>query len=464
VSSSTTNYGLKRLLQGDRFSEDGYQYSNADRVFIDAVLKILEVHDHTGGTVTDDTPTDAPDLILDTTAGSLPADSRIYYKYTLVDDGGLETAPSPEAFVDTPSQIGAPGAPVLSFATTGGTHSTGQYSYALSAYETSNTSETKATNFNTISVTGSTSTNVITLTLPSLPDGADGFNVYRLKPGGVDYVYLDSIDMSVATPPTTYDDDNSVTEDCNRFLPTKNTTSTTNGVTISIGGATPAVPDGFTWKIYRTTVTGDYSDSFLKHVVEETTQGSGVITPTYEDAGGATTSGEPPSSSKLFGKPGKIDLTDGASVENRLPLGHVTAFPYTITFNLPGILEVVEGETAWVCPFLSAKIIDCVASLKKGTSPVGQEVIADVNKGSGVNPTYTTIFTTQSSRPSVPVGQQIGDFAAPQIVDLVRGDSLTVDVDAIDDGATPMDVEDLTVSVNMLAVFTTTTSDNTDWS
>jgi hypothetical protein len=137
--------------------------------------------------------------------------------------------------------------------------------------------------------------------------------VYRKQPGGVRYDYLTSIDMDVATPPTTFVDDGTIEEDCNRTTPAQNFTNTQNQVLVTLQGfgATPpaALEAGITWKLYRTYVINDYSDSFLTHVT------SGV---THQDIGEAT-SGPIPSAGIEITNPPKVLLTDGAEVQGLLP-------------------------------------------------------------------------------------------------------------------------------------------------
>lgn len=60
-----------------------------------------------------------------------------------------------------------------------------------------------------------------------------------------------------------------------------------------------------------------------------------------------------------------------------------------------------------------------------GKAPTGADAIFDVNKN-GV-----TLFTTQGNRPRVAAGSTIGALAVPDIVSVVAGDVITVDVDQI---------------------------------
>lgn len=454
MSQRTEHYGLMRLGAGDQFSENGYQFTDADRVLIDRILWLMgggHIHSGTAGSGTTN-PASGPTRVLSNTGGVLPAGTRVYYKITLVDSNGNETEPSPEVFTDTPASIVSPAAPALSTATTGGSLLPGQYTYVLSAYQTTSTSETKALNHASITIPTGTSTNTVTLTLPTRPTGATGFNVYRRAPGGIMYYFLAS-----TTSTTTYVDTGAVTENCNRTLPGANTTFSTNKITLTYPGGT--VPAGHTWKIYRTFVTGNYGGSLLKWVVEETTEGSGVITPNYDDVGNATGGSSPPTANQTtFSNPSKIQLTDGENVQGKLPTGFISGFPFVVSFSFEGQLAVQTGRNLWVCEFPKYRIIACRASLGVGSSPVSTAVIVDVNKGTGTTPTPTTVYTTQANRPQVAVGQRIGTRTVPNTIELVVGDSLSVDIDQIGGGATPND-RNLTVNVYGWAYgFTETTT------
>ncbi len=453
--AGTPHYGLKRLRAGESMAQNSYQFTDADRNLIDALLYVgAEGHHHTGLPATSASPTVAPTLALNSTVGTLPGGARVSYKYTLVSPLGLESAGSPESFVTTPALTAVPAAPTLIVhATTGGTLPAGMYYYALSAYKPVQTAETPATNIAYISVP-SGSTNQIRLTYPTLPSGATGWNIYRRKPGESDYHFL----VSVASGPTTYVDDGSVAEDCDRRRPTVNGTSGANKVTITLPAALPGV--GWTWKVYRTLVTNSYINSLLHHVVEETSEGSGVIVTNYVDTGGGTYSGEPQALSHLIGDAPKVIFTGGAEVTGRLPLANVQAFPFEVTFVFLGPMVAQQGTNVWVCEFTRATIIGVRASLGRGYKPAGVPLVIDVNKGSGVNPTPVTIFTNTSTRPTIAVGDQIGARAVPQVISLLVGDSLTADVITPGGGATPTD-RDLTITITMLAQMDRATSDMT---
>ena len=448
MSGTTDRFKLKTLESGDDFDEDGFKYTKADREQIDRLLEIgAESHRHNGATSAATNPSLPLELTLDTVGGYIDASERVRYKYTLVDSLGNESAASPEAYVDTPEAVTTPAASTLSVSTTGGTHLPGNYFYVLSAYVDFNTSETKALNPAYVTVPTTTSTNQITLTLPSLPNGASGFNVYRRKPGNTKYFYLASIDMEIATPPDTYVDDNTVTADCDRTLPVANTTNSSNSVVVSLPGATPTVPTGYTWRIYRTYVSADYEDSFLDWVVEETSEGSGIITPEYTDVGAGTTTGAPPAFAQTTDSPSKILLTAVEEVQGYLPPGR-NVVPYEISFNQTSV-ETGTGFYKWVCEFERAEIIGCRVSL--GIAPTITDVIFDVNRyvSSLATPVSTTIYTTQANRPLCAVYDSVGTRTVPDEKILYEGDYLTIDIDQ-DDGSATGDAAYVTLTIYMM--------------
>lgn len=450
MASSTNHYGLDQLVAGDDFTDNGYKFTNADRELIDRLLYLgAEGHHHSGADATVNDPTDPLAASVTESGGIIPAGTRVYYKYTWVDPNGFESAASPEAFVDTDQPVTEPAAATIGVATTGGTLLPGVYYYVLSAYTNVNTQETKAIAPTYFTVPIGSSTNTVTLHLPTLPAGADGFNVYVKKPGQVRYNWLAAVDMTVATPPTSYVDNGSVEEDCNRTIPTRNSTNGSNTVDLALPEAVPA---GSTWKLYRTYVSGQYQSSLLHWVVEETFETSGVIIATYQDTGEPTVEGMPPSASQAIGSPEKVDLTDAAEVQGTLPMGRVE-HPQIITFFWPGLVEAAEGTMVWVNEYPNLRIVGARATLAIDRSPNGQAVIVDVNRGTQEpTPSFSSIFANQAAQPKILVGEQQGDRATPvtALAELVEGDMLTVDIDQAGEGATPTDY-DLTISIYAVA-------------
>lgn len=293
----TRNFGFKTGGAGFEFAEDGYKFIGADRETIDLLFRLLFEHDHAGNPYELlETPADPPGLDLDPESdpgdppiyGTLPAATSLYYVYTLVSPEGVESAGSPEATIDTPDPVATPGAPTLARGNTGGTLRPGGYFYKLSAYRDATTLETVAGLAASTTLPNTGSTQRLVLTLPALPPDADGFNIYRRIPGSTEYHHLASIDAAAVAAGFTDIGDEA---DCERLAPTRNTTGEANAVGILI----PAeLPEGYTWRIYRSLDPGEWNGTFLANVVEETTEGSGITTDYFIDTGEQTADGSPP--------------------------------------------------------------------------------------------------------------------------------------------------------------------------
>lgn len=298
MTSTTQHFGLTKLDAGEGVHAGNDRFASDDRDTIDQALYNAVLHHHVGSGAST-APDTALDATLSSTGGTLPAGTTIRYKYTYTDPDTGETLASPETVVTTSSALTAPAAATYSLQSIGGTLEPGQYFYALSSYVGSSTVETKAENSTSVLIPSGTSTNEVTLTLPALDAGATGYNVYRRAPSEARYFFIGS------TTGTEYIDGGDAATA--RSLPTANTTFATNSVTLALPGATPGVPAGNQWTIYRTFTT-DYSSSFLVQLTDADVD--------YVDTGAATQSGRPPTIS--LGNPDPIDLT--AEVQNELPL------------------------------------------------------------------------------------------------------------------------------------------------
>lgn len=446
MASESTHYGLQKLYAGEKLSTNDYAFLNKNIDKIDTLLYRALTHKHSGGDAEVSDPIQPLSATLNLTGGQIPANRQVRYKFTWVDQYGAESAASPEVVVSTPAPISIPGQPTPSFEDSDGTLMAGNYFYALSAYVGVNTNETPVGPRAYITLL-SGSTNKITLQLPSLPAGADGFNVYRRAPGETTYSYLESIDMSGATPPTVYEDDGAVNPNCNRQPRNTNLTNSTNSITLTLPDD---VPEGYTWKIYRTYEPGNWSTSTLAHVVEETEENSGIITTEYTDVGIATSIGFPPSASEIVVSPDKVNLEDAAEVQGSLP-PYRNAIPYVVTFAQSGYLEESQGSFVWVCEFDEAEIQYVRCALGRGSTPAAQDVIIDVNKydAQSATPSWDSIYTEQENRPRIEVGEWIGVDKTPDVYTLFRGDALSIDIDQAGGGATPTDY-DLVVNIFMI--------------
>jgi hypothetical protein len=443
VAGFTDHYGWAYLGAGDSLSFQNYKFTNADRHDLDEKVWLgAEGHRHLG-TITLEGPATAPVLTASTTGGTLPGSSRIYYRWSWVDPDNVEAPASPSTFVDTAAAISPPGLGTISTSPTGGVLEPGNYYYVFTAYQGASTVETTAGSYHYIAVPAGTSTNTITITLPSLPTGATGLNVYRKKPNQTHYYHLDTLVFG-ATPPTTFTDDGNIDDDCDRTLPTSNTTNASNSVVVDISTASPAIPAGYTWKVYRSYDNAEWTATLIAHVTT-LVGATPTAVQTYTDTGVAAT-GSSPRLSNEQNNPSKVILTDSLEVQGVLPpANHVQSHP--VEFVMPGPVVEVTGTVVWRCPFDHAYIKEVGLNLGRDSVPAFQPVTVDVNKYDGVAETWGSVFTV-SALPTVPVGESFGTFVEPDVRYLVKGDALSVDVTQAGGGATPTD-SDLFVSVTL---------------
>lgn len=443
----TAHYGLRKLNTNEPFSTNGQQFTLADRDEIDRLLYMgAQGHHHNGAGISQANP-NAAGTIQVGTSGTIPAGLTANYEYTWVDSNGFETAPSPIASTTLPAQLPTLGAPALVPDTSTGTLPPGPYFYALTAY--TNNVNTQETALGVMGTATLSSNGNITINFPTLPAGTTGVNIYRRDPAGTNFLYITSVPISGGTP-TSFQDTGSIAENCNRFGPNTNTSNGNNSITFTLPVAVPA---GFTWNLYRSFNVSDWSSSLLASITQ--TSGGSVVT-SFVDTGIATQGTQPPVSTELISSPSKVLMTGGAEVQGLLPASMIdftnaNLFPFAVSFAFAGSVVPTTGTTCWVNPFPNAVIVSAQASLGRSSSPASQPVIADVLKGTGQNPTYTSIYSgaTPNPKPQVNVGKQVGNAAPPNITSLAAGDSLSVDIDQAGGGATPTD-HDLTVTIYLL--------------
>ena len=97
---------------------------------------------------------------------------------------------------------------------------------------------------------------------------------------------------------------------------------------------------------------------------------------------------------------------------------------YPISFSQGGTLTTGTGAFRWYNRTGATRTIQTVTA-SVGTQPTGASILVDVNKNG------TTIFTTQSNRPTIAVSTNEDESGAPDVTSLAAGDYLTVDIDQI---------------------------------
>ncbi|QBQ74881.1 esterase [Caudovirales GX15bay] len=420
MTGITRRFGFTTLGEDDDFDANDYAFSRENRIRLDKIItETIERHRHTGAASSLEVPS-APTLTMEPAGGTFAPNSTITYRYGYVDTDGQESVASTPASIVTTQTVTAPEPATLS-QDTGGFLLPGPYSYLLTAYTGESIYETTPSR----PVTGTLTAETWTLTFPSLPAGADGWNIYRKGPTDTEPIYLtSSVDESLL-------DDGSIAPNVYRVAPTANTTSTTSSVTVDLSDG---LPPGHTWRIYRTTDQSDWSQSLVVQASEAP----------YSDTGHATLTGSPASTSTAIGFAPKIPLGSGTFGQ---PPPAMVLVPRIATFTQKGELDVGILPWVWLCEYDAAKIVAARAALGKDATPTGTAVVAQVEYDTGGG--WTSI--------GVDLEISAGDSASPLydasnsgLVEtlLGSGDRLRAKVTGV--GSSPRTDFDLAITVTLI--------------
>lgn len=110
------------------------------------------------------------------------------------------------------------------------------------------------------------------------------------------------------------------------------------------------------------------------------------------------------------------------------------------TFSVPGTLTVQTGKSRI---YLEGNYVFETARASVNTANTGATVLVDINKNG------TTIYTTQSARPTIAISGNTATGNSPAVTTFASGDYITVDVDQI--GSTIAGA-DLTVTIRLRKV------------
>lgn len=437
MADRTKRFGFTTFnAETDRLDLHDWKFGVSDRHLLDLLLLYGEHHAHTGVEAATSKPA-APALTTLTTGGRVPAGTTVYYKVGVVDQNGQEEIASEMAVAHTADQVEVPRRPELT-PVLGGTGGLipGRYSYAVSAYTGTVEFETQISQQ---MATLLRSTGSIIISLPALPSGADGLNIYRKGPTDRDMVLLTSVATSSIT---SYEDTGAVAPDNTHHLPpTANTTNMSNSVVVE---PALAVPSGSTWKVYRTFVPTQWDNSLVAWVDSSLTS--------YTDTGHQTQRGAPALTSTATGTAPKVDLTDMVEVSGEIPPGR-TVSQVELTFTYEGPLSPGYPEWYWVCEYDRAHPVSMRAALGRDSTPAAQAVQVGFQQW---DPDYEDWFDCFAYSADVEVGQTIGDLvvipaygATPYGGVFYRGDRVRMVVLQTGGGATPTD-EDLVVTLNIM--------------
>lgn len=93
-----------------------------------------------------------------------------------------------------------------------------------------------------------------------------------------------------------------------------------------------------------------------------------------------------------------------------------------VSFYIDGTLAVETGAMSFIAPMT---LVIKEVRLSVDTAPTGADLIIDVNKNG------STIFTTQANRPTITASTTSATSAAPDVVNLVVGDKISIDIDQV---------------------------------
>ncbi len=313
-------------------TENGMQFTGADRLTVDRVLAALERADHLHRPVSTATPGAVTGIVG--TGGRLGPGQTYYYRASFLTADGLESSAGPEAAFRTPNALPPP-SPPTGVARTGGSLAEGVVYYAVTAVrgsEESTTSDPLVMPLRSPQLS-------VELTLPPI-QGAERAKVWRMHENDVGYTFIGSVEYnSAGEPVATFFDDGSVPANPNACLPehqppTINRGSYVYAISISLDDLDVAQltpPSQWVgWRLYRTTVAGTYSSQSL---VTEVTTRSDLLNPdspvvtTYSDAGSITGPGQPTTSSTALNvRPFAFD--SGVALPN--PADYPEQYPFVV--------------------------------------------------------------------------------------------------------------------------------------
>lgn len=371
--TTTPNFGLQ-ILPANATPEEIEQYTNGDRILIDSVLyQGASAHRHDGAAVGSPAAPDPGEvsLALYPAEGYLAAGRLYWYRWTRVSAAGIETMPSAPVSVATPGPLDVPEAPTVAYLDTGGDCYPGAWAYAVTAYQGYFTADTTAARTVVANLEFGPGidpliTQQVVLTLPAVPSGATGLNIYRQIPGSTLMQYLASVPAVDCGDP--FFDTGGPSPIPERTLSNKDTSAL--GAKVRLTPTVP-VPAGEKLRFYRQLGSngGLWSQTFVGEMDDADVDGF------FEDLGGPTTSGTPPTRSFGFNNPPKIvlpDETEGnlpvARLAGKVPHAQIQSHACSQTWRS----DVSTGNPVgadWVTPFTAIRPAVLGISVPLGSEP-----------------------------------------------------------------------------------------------
>lgn len=449
----TPFFGLSTLpLNSTNADKD--KFCVQDRILIDRILwEASTGHRHDGATVgSASAPSTADvDVTLQPTEGFLPSATEVFYRWTNVSAAGLESLPSDVVSLVTPSGLAIPDPPNVTKLVSGGTCAPGAYVYRITAWRGAYTYDSLGSTpvVANLLLTDGTSQQVV-LTFPSLPSGADGFNVYRQLPNSTVMQYMTTINAPDIGDPW-YD------TGAASPLPTvtyRNQDLSATGASILLEADSP-VPSGEKIRLYRSFVNDtNWVDTFIGELDTGTS--------TYEDLGGPSSTGTPPSIAFTYSNPGAVDIvteTEGdlpadrisgfvdieAQTDGVLPMERVQGFMQVVDFHQDGPAALGTVGKEWLVPYTKIRPVALTMSLPVGSVPDTDDLIVDLELYNGA--TWDVVYTAQIAVDASEVQLDVlGDLSQDEF-DL--GDRLRFTVTQVGGGGNTD--EDLSVQLVMQA-------------
>lgn len=295
--------GLLKLRPGiDPPRTNDGEFFNKNMDALDSVAAHFQLHRHNGEPVPSSLAPDPPTLLLDDDSdGGIAGNATVVYRVAIVDATGTEGVASIAQQIDTPGPVATPEAPTAERIASGGSFAPGHVQYAITAWKSFLTYQTIASPSVTANLPGSAGdAQQVVLTLPALPEGADGFNIYRRRPNSTTFNLLATVPAEDAGEP--FIDDGSTEASNEILLPTTDTSAAGNSITVTPNGTLEADE---AWRIYRSYQEDDEPISWLDTLLAELPEdGPGF----YLDLGGPTGNGSPLDDAVTFENPGPIDL------------------------------------------------------------------------------------------------------------------------------------------------------------
>lgn len=314
----TTFAGLTRLDPGETLSVDGYSFQHVDPRIIDRLLEIGAVgHRHDGHAALAD-PTDVPTVSELVGGGQILAGQTVWACYTLLDADGGETLPSPAQSVTTPAPLDSPNdSPSLALDTSAGTLLANSYMYAVTLTDGVGGETGLGPSAMIQRPPGPANARVVVsgLTAIATAAGAAGWRLWR-SVGGGRYGFL----AAGVTATDAYTDSGATSPDCTMNPPSRNTTSGVNQVRVVVPNTQPAGTVSF--RIYLSD-DGSFGSPALAGTYPIADAATNKDFPTLDPA-----DGQPPTVSRSIPGAAKINAaTDIFGLVWKPPVANAAALP-----------------------------------------------------------------------------------------------------------------------------------------